>query len=383
MSGGASIVIGLLIFWRPLFVVSGLLALVALVFAVDGGSKLMAAARRGAGGAGRWLVLFAGIVNLGLAWVIWRQRASFGVAALGVFIGIRILSEGWSLLFTPVRERDAHGVAIVGDRQPDPKLDLTHPAIGDLHREAVASARATRTNDLYWGGTLAAVFLAIHVGRLQAELTFLGLISPVIAVVGDLVSALLLAAVIGLPLRLLWRRLTRPLERRVWRAVLARGDAGHEQNSAGERLVRGWLRARLNFSVGLGLARGSLGHAVWHRLRVGLPFVALLIGLNPIWGFTWYFNTENWASAFWQEVAGPADRHLARGDGPGDVERAAARGARVRLRRDAGALARATDFSFLVVGDPGEGDASQLSLRDRYLALAQRRDSSSSSSPPT
>jgi hypothetical protein len=30
-------------------------------------------------------------------------------------------------------------------------------------------------------------------------------------------------------------------------------------------------------------------------------------------------------------------------------------------------VAGASDFSFLVIGDPGEGDASQLALKDRYL----------------
>jgi len=26
------------------------------------------------------------------------------------------------------------------------------------------------------------------------------------------------------------------------------------------------------------------------------------VAINPIWGFSWYFNTENWASAFWERV---------------------------------------------------------------------------------
>src|SRR4051812_21604502 len=34
----------------------------------------------------------------------------------------------------------------------------------------------------------------------------------------------------------------------------------------------------------------------------------------------------------------------------------------------------AGDFSFLIIGDPGEGDASQYSLVDRYLELGRRED---------
>jgi hypothetical protein len=37
-------------------------------------------------------------------------------------------------------------------------------------------------------------------------------------------------------------------------------------------------------------------------------------------------------------------------------------------------VAGAADFSFIVIGDTGEGDASQHVLRDRYLALGQRPD---------
>lgn len=32
------------------------------------------------------------------------------------------------------------------------------------------------------------------------------------------------------------------------------------------------------------------------------------------------------------------------------------------------------DFSFLVIGDPGEGDASQYSLASRYLKLGRNND---------
>ena len=37
-------------------------------------------------------------------------------------------------------------------------------------------------------------------------------------------------------------------------------------------------------------------------------------------------------------------------------------------------IAGAGDFSFLVIGDPGEGDASQYSLISRYLDLGSRND---------
>ncbi len=38
-------------------------------------------------------------------------------------------------------------------------------------------------------------------------------------------------------------------------------------------------------------------------LRLGLPLTVLFVAVNTIWGFTWYFNTESWASAFYQKTA--------------------------------------------------------------------------------
>ena len=30
---------------------------------------------------------------------------------------------------------------------------------------------------------------------------------------------------------------------------------------------------------------------------MGLPIVAVAVATVPIWGMSWYFNTENWAAA--------------------------------------------------------------------------------------
>jgi hypothetical protein len=50
-----------------------------------------------------------------------------------------------------------------------------------------------------------------------------------------------------LPCRLTWRKVTRPLERRGWRHLLARLDQGRGPGLTG-RLCRGWLGRRLRFS---------------------------------------------------------------------------------------------------------------------------------------
>jgi predicted phosphodiesterase len=101
----------------------------------------------------------------------------------------------------------------------------------------------------------------------------------------------------------------------------------------------------------------------------------VLIAVNPVWGFSWYFNSENWATAAWQKIA----------ESRVDDWRAAMTAAAVRVRGAAGVTApgvfevapagiRDGDFSFVVIGDPGEGDPSQHALRNQVLRSARREE---------
>jgi hypothetical protein len=50
-------------------------------------------------------------------------------------------------------------------------------------------------------------------------------------------------------------------------------------------------------------ARTSLPSALHLLLRLGLPIAAVFVAINPIWGFSWYFNTESWASGVYQKMS--------------------------------------------------------------------------------
>jgi hypothetical protein len=67
-------------------------------------------------------------------------------------------------------------------------------------------------------------------------------------------------------------------------------------------LVHKWTDARYSFSASLDDARTSLKSAVAVLMRLGLPLAVLLAAVNTIWGFTWYLNTESWASAVYQKM---------------------------------------------------------------------------------
>jgi uncharacterized membrane protein HdeD (DUF308 family) len=374
LTGVLLILGGVLILARAVLVVSGLLTLVAILLGADGLIRLVAAVKNERGQARVWTGL-NGVVNVGLALLLWRGSPSASVVILGLGLGVYMLSTGWSALLRPEDGLEDVDLAQATNEHPDWRLGLpAHPELGRLRAAAIEEERLAGPVNAFWIGTLVVVFFLIHAGRLQSSWTWVGLVSPLVAVVGDLISALL-AAVLLLPLWLGWRRLTRPIERRAWERRLSRESAGDTLELA-DRVVNHWLESRLRWGVRLRLARGSLRASLRQWMRAGLPIVAIVVAINPIWGFSWYFNTENWASGLWDKVAEERTDRWRQGM-IAAVERTVAptgvaRETLFEVRPDG--VADASDFSFLVLGDPGEGDASQASLRDRYLALGQRPD---------
>src|SRR5262249_2164299 len=146
------------------------------------------------------------------------------------------------------------------------------------------------------------LFFAIHVGRMRVDWNFVGMISPLVAVVGDIATALVLAFGLFLPARMAWRKLTRPVERRCWANALGRLDK-NLRPSLSARLYKRWLLARLRFAWRLVAMRRSPRAALRWGLQVGLPATAILIAVNPMWGFSWFFNSESWAAGVWDHWA--------------------------------------------------------------------------------
>ena len=162
----------------------------------------------------------------------------------------------------------------------------------------------------------------------------------------------------------MWHRVTRPIERAAWDRMLERSDAATSTSDGASGCVRWWAEQRLRRRVARDLENNTLHGAVRQMIRAGLPITAVLIAVHPIWGFSWYFNSENWATAAWQKIAETRvdDWREAMIDaavrGRGAAERHGAR----RLRRSRLPASTDGDFSFIVIGDPGEGDPSQHAL---------------------
>src|SRR5262249_9084553 len=147
--GGASILTGLLLIAMPKLTFAGLAVLLGLSWIVGGGSAVLAAIGRR--GQADWIWSFIdGFVSLVLGLAIALQWPVSGIVSISVFVGLRCVSAGWSLLLgapplPPPTEAEAAGL------HPDSRLGLApHPYIGKL-REELASEELIRTrSDRAW-----------------------------------------------------------------------------------------------------------------------------------------------------------------------------------------------------------------------------------------
>ena len=376
-SGVFSVLAGALISFQTAFAFSGLMVVLSVVLLADGGVSVARAIRGGdppgASPGHRLWDLINGSANLLLAFLVWLLRDSVGPLGFGVLLGLRMAASGWQTMFAPAPS-DADLFTRPEDYHPNRGLSLPpHPIVGFIHREAIADATSRAPTDMYWSVIFIVVFFAIHVGRLDAEWTWLGMLSPAVATLGDIAASLVLAVVVLFPATRLWQRVTRPVERTVWRRMLEdTSPVSHQRWS--ERALRWWAELRLRRGVARDLENNTLPGAVRQMIRAGLPITAVLIAVHPIWGFSWYFNSENWATAAWQKIA----------ETRVDTWRAAMTDAIVAARGasdvtapdvftiESDGLDTSGDFSFVVIGDPGEGDQSQHALRDQVLAAARR-----------
>lgn len=373
-SGGLCVVIGVVLFLSPSMALIAVLAIFMLVLFGDGLFRFYSAFKLK--GSNRIWTLFNGGFSIFLGFlVLFLTSAQLGLAAIGVTLGLWLLVEGWTMVLMPEYDRDIAELAHDPRLHPDELLGLEPADIIKEVQDPILKHREIETNhNILYSLTFVGLFFVIHLLRTEADWTWLGFISPFAAVVGDVFVALVLGLVMLLPLRMLWRKLTRPIERAAWKRYRFLRD--HDEDSTLlERGLQYWLGLRLRFALELRDMRYSLNYAFWRLLRFGLPLVAVLIAINSIWGFSWYFNSENWASAVWQEIT--KNRiDVWRKRAAEDVEKQAIAAGipadQVFAVSPSGIDEQ--DFGFIVIGDTGEGDPSQAVLRDQLIAAGKRDD---------
>jgi hypothetical protein len=357
VAGGViSILMGLLVLLAPS--TAALALLLAIAFGLDGLGYL-AAARRLAG-RNRILARAAAGADFATALALLVVRQSADTWLIAAAAALRLFGIAWAMAVTPVHTvGDAAGTVIddlgLGDR----------PEATDLLARITHEERVRTSNDRRWTVAFLITLFAIHSARLQPDGTLLGYAAPAVAVVGDMVLALLFAALVVAPLSVSRQTSLRWVERKVWRWYLSSASNGGIRR----RAAGAWLGYRLRLAVQLRAARFSIPAALWQSLAAGMPVAAIVAATVPVWGMSWFFDTENWASAIWNSWA--------------EARTDTWREAMVRAVPHNGSAApfavtapgvEASDFSFVVIGDTGEGDASQQALRDQFLTVVAQED---------
>jgi hypothetical protein len=215
-SAGFTLLLALILLNTSWLAVTALAIFIAAPFALDALRHAGAAAREAA--AGRpfqhevipflWsLAAVAGVVLVGrfaLQWLV-------AVAAAARLAGVTV-----SIATEPAFSEDDVDESVVADIGIDGGEQLAETAarLDATEKDRVSADRG-------WIVALLAVLFAIHVSRMGFDRSALGILSPLVAVVGDIAVALALAYFVIVPLRLFLRRATRGLERVAWRGVLA------------------------------------------------------------------------------------------------------------------------------------------------------------------
>ncbi len=103
------------------------------------------------------------------------------------------------------------------------------------------------------------------------------------------------------PHRLALRRATWPLERRGWARLVA--SSVEPSPRLLDRLLRRYLVRSLRIWIRFHQMRDSLPFVIERGVQMGLPVVAVFVATVPIWGMSWYFNSENWAASVYNSWA--------------------------------------------------------------------------------
>ena len=357
-SGVISILMGLLVFAAANMKASALVLILALTFAVDGLGYFRAA--RWTTDRRRTLAIVGAVADVltAIALLAFRREADTWVIAVAA--SLRLFGIAWAMAVTPVHSASDAADTIVADLGFDDR-----PEVEELAARVAFEENVRSSSDRRWTVAFLLTLFAIHSARLETDGTLLGYAAPAIAVLGDAVLALLFAFVIVFPLALSLRTSTHWIERRVWRWYLEAGETRRLRH----RIAGSWLGYRMRMAVQLREARFSIPAALWRALAAGVPVAAIVAATVPVWGMSWFFDTENWASGIWNSWA------EARTDTWREAMVRALPATSATLPFAVTAPGTDTgDFSFIVIGDTGEGDASQHALRDQLLTVARRDD---------
>jgi uncharacterized membrane protein HdeD (DUF308 family) len=361
-SGVITCLMALLVIGAPFIASTALVLFLAISFAADA-IGYAGAAWRSKPGAGWRLSALAALGDASVAVLLLTTRHLSVTWLVAVGGALRMFGIAWAMATAKIHRTADAGRTLVDD------LGLgDDPEAAAMSEEIAAGEIASAPTNRRWTIAFIVTLFAIHLARMNPDRTLLGLLSPAIAVTGDMVLAVLFSLVILVPTAVSFRSSTRWLERIVWRRYLAGDGRGRGRR---QWIASTWLRHRLRVGMRLREARFSVPVALGRGLVNGLPIAAVIAATVPVWGMSWFFDTENWASGVWNSWA------EARTDLWREAMVRAIAGSESGTASTFAVAPPGTatgDFAFIVIGDTGEGDASQHVLRDQLLEVAWRED---------
>ncbi len=364
LGGTLSLLMGALLVNAVLIRPAALYLFVIILFGIDSLRYLRGFFRSTDGGLHKWPNLTAFIGNLLLVGTLYFLQTKGQVFMLSLAVGLRLAGTGINILLARtgrMEQVDVDVAAKIGLHGDPYVMAITER----IRTEEETSAKFDRR----WIIVFVFLLFAIHLGRMGLDRTMLGILSPLVATAGDLVVALIVTYLLLAPLRMLMLKLMRRRAQRLWKWI-AKVEEKDRRWYSFRHVVAAWLTHRIRAEVRFVKAGYSLPTAVRSGLKMGLPWAALLVAVMPVLGMSWYFDTENWASGIWDKwAAGRADvwrMAMIKSSGADLSEKS------FRLRPTG--LNDTTSFSFVVIGDPGEGDASQLVLKDQILEVSNHED---------
>jgi hypothetical protein len=363
-SGAVTLLIGTLMINAILFQRKPLIDFILILFLIDASRYLYLFFRNRRKGKFAWNELLSGLGNAAVVVLVMVFRGKGLDWVISLSGALRIFGTVYSLFTarTGILRRVAEDVIESLGVKGNKELEELGKKLGEEDEQRAPI-------DAGWIMLFLLVLFFIHLGRMGLDRSAIGVLSPLVAVVGDVFIALCIAYGFIAPVRTIFRRIMGLFARSLWKWVQKVPEAERKLFSM-RALARVWLTRQLRLSISFRKAGYSFLTAFRNGLKIGLPFSALLAAVMPVLGMSWYFDTENWASGIWDGYAGSRTEVWREAMINASGEKIGPRAFRLHPP----GVSDNTDFSFVVIGDPGEGDPSQHVLKDQILAVSNKPD---------
>jgi uncharacterized membrane protein HdeD (DUF308 family) len=364
ISGAITLIIGALLINAILFQTQALVDFILFLFLIDSLRYVRTWFKQKRAGHPELTTLMSGIGNLVVVIIVFFNKSRGQEWVIAITTALRIFGTVLNLYTARlgnVRQVSQDVIAALGMTGNAELEELARKIETDENRNAEADTR--------WVIIFIVFLFFIHLGRMGFDRSALGILSPLVAVIGDMFIALVVAFGIIYPFRATFKRFELNIEHGLWKWI-QKVPADQRKPFSFRWLAQAWLTRQMKLSIGFRKAGYSLPTAFRNGLKIGLPFSALLAAIMPVLGMSWYFDTENWASGIWDGWAGSRaeEWRIAMIDATGEKPESGS------FRLKPAGLNDWDDFSFVVVGDPGEGDPSQLVLKDQIVEVTNKPD---------